>query len=374
MIDCAPDDQRLAQKLYIGEIISLHTKLTLYLRKNILYSACMSPEKKPHNAHDRSQRLIFGHARVIRDLLTGFVREPWVDELDLVTLESLPSELLSGDLPGEYEERRSDVVWKVRWKDRDVIVVVLLELQSSIDDDMALRMNTYVMLLYQRFRRQGFVPRRDRLPLVFPVVFYNGDQPWTSPLELGDLIQEAPPTFEPYRPSMRYMVIDEKRWPQDQMAPLNVVSGIIRTEQSSGVRELDEALELFDAAAPESPENKSLRRDLLAWLSKVVLPSRVEGLDVPKLKDLYEFKTYMETNMHSWSAQWKEEGLQQGLEQGLVQGLEKSILALLETKFGAESAESALSRIREQGLENVERWMPRILSAETVDAIFKDPS
>ena len=338
----------------------------------------MSPDNTPHNAHDRSQRLIFSHPQVIRDLLRGFVREPWVEDLDLATLESLSSELLSGDLPGEFEERRSDVIWQVRWKDRDILVVILLELQSSIDHDMALRLVNYVSMLYQRLRKQRFVEPREPLPLAFPLVFYNGDRTWTSPLDLGDLIQPPPPGFEPYRPSLRYVVIDEKRWPQDQMAPGNVVSGIIRAEQATKPEELEQALRLFEEAAPDSMQNKSLRRDLLAWLSKVVLPSRVQGAEVPGLEDLYEFKTYMETNMGSWSDQWKEEGLQEGLEQGIAlgmeQGMEKSLLDLLITKFGFDAIQVALPKIEKANLEDFQRWMPRILSAKTVEDVFQDPS
>ena len=37
-------------------------------------------EKRIHHRHDRSGRLLFSHARTIRDLLEGFIREPWVAE------------------------------------------------------------------------------------------------------------------------------------------------------------------------------------------------------------------------------------------------------------------------------------------------------
>lgn len=70
----------------------------------------MVKQPQTHHAHDRSQRLLFEHAQVVRDLLSGFVREPWVEEIDLGSLENLSAELLSGELPGRYEERRSDVI------------------------------------------------------------------------------------------------------------------------------------------------------------------------------------------------------------------------------------------------------------------------
>lgn len=36
-----------------------------------------------HNQHDQSYKLLFSEPRTVRDLLTGFVREEWVDRLDL---------------------------------------------------------------------------------------------------------------------------------------------------------------------------------------------------------------------------------------------------------------------------------------------------
>ncbi len=350
----------------------------------------MVKEPIPHNAHDRSQRLLFSHPRVVRDLLLGFVHEPWIRDLDFTTLESLPSELLSGDLPGEFEERRSDIVWKVHWRDREILVVVLLELQSSLDHDMALRLGAYVFLLCQRLRRQGFVRPREPFPIVFPVVFYNGESRWSSPLEVGDLFQPVPEAILPYRPALRYAVIDERRLSLESLDEDNVVSGIVRAEQASRSEELDRALQLFEAVVPESPDNQSLRRDLLAWLSKVVLPSRIQGIELPRLADLYEFRTYMENHMHSWSDQWKEEGLQEGIQRGMQQGVqqgrkeglqqgrsegfEASLCELLAAKFGPDSVEAARPKLRGASLEQLQRWIPRVLSAQSVDDVFREPS
>ena len=39
--------------------------------------------------HDTGYRLLFSHPEMVRDLLTGFVPESWVAELDLDTLEKV---------------------------------------------------------------------------------------------------------------------------------------------------------------------------------------------------------------------------------------------------------------------------------------------
>jgi hypothetical protein len=73
-------------------------------------------KKTPKNAHDRARRLIFHHPRAVRDLVRSFVEEPWVHDLDFKTLKRVPSDSLTAMLPGEFEDRSNDVLWKVRWK------------------------------------------------------------------------------------------------------------------------------------------------------------------------------------------------------------------------------------------------------------------
>ena len=39
------------------------------------------------HTHDPSYKLLFSHREMVRDLLLGFIDEPWVADLDLVRLE-----------------------------------------------------------------------------------------------------------------------------------------------------------------------------------------------------------------------------------------------------------------------------------------------
>jgi hypothetical protein len=56
---------------------------------------------------------------------------------------------------------------------------------------MAVRVMTYMGLLYQDLAKAGACPR-DRLPSVFPLVLYNGQRPWSAALEIAELIEHSP--------------------------------------------------------------------------------------------------------------------------------------------------------------------------------------
>jgi len=99
---------------------------------------------------DLGYKRLFAQREMVADLLTGFVREPGVDEVQLDTLERVSGSYVSDDL----RAREDDIVWRVRWRGQWLYVYLLLEFQASVDRFMALRMMVYVGLLYQDLARQ----------------------------------------------------------------------------------------------------------------------------------------------------------------------------------------------------------------------------
>src|SRR5262249_37416584 len=61
--------------------------------------------------HDASYKLLFSHARMVEDLLRGFVHEAWVREVDFTSLERVSGRDVSADL----REREDDMIWWGRW-------------------------------------------------------------------------------------------------------------------------------------------------------------------------------------------------------------------------------------------------------------------
>ena len=338
-------------------------------------------KKSIHRPYDRSGRLLFTHPRTIRDLLTGFVREPWVEDIDFDTLKKLPSDYISGMLSGEYEERASDVVWQVRWKDKDLYLIILLELQSTCEADMALRMAAYTVLFYQRRLKEKPLERREKLPPVLPLVFYTGEERWWAPRDVSELIDEIPEAFSDHRLSMRYHLIDEKRWPSTDLESLigNVVAGMARAEQATKPQELAQVVSDF-AEWLEKPRNSQLRRDLLAWLTKVVLPARAPDRAIEAIHDLHDFQGFLEANsMQTWAEILKEEGREEGLEKGLEKGRQEGVklgeMAVLERllrlKFGSID-EAARARIATASSADLVQWSERVLTAESLGDVFGD--
>ena len=95
--------------------------------------------------HDASYKLLFSHARMVEDLLRGFVHEAWVGQADFTSLERVSGSYVSEDL----RDREDDMIWRVRWGAEWLYIYLLLEFQATVDRSMAVRLMVYVELLWQ---------------------------------------------------------------------------------------------------------------------------------------------------------------------------------------------------------------------------------
>ena len=311
--------------------------------------------------HDNGYKLLFSHAETVADFLRGFVNEDWVREIDLSTLERVDGTYVSDDL----RSRESDVVWRVSWRGSPLYVYLLLEFQSTVDPYMAVRVMTYLGLLYQDLIRQRAVPSSGLLPPVFLAVLYNGERSWQAALDVADLIGPVPGGLDAYRPRLRYVLFDELRL---QVKPgeerENLAAALFRLEQarasSDFARKVEELIELLRA-------NPDVSRSYTTWLTRVLLPSRFPGARFPEIQDLQEIQTMgLAERVMEWTREWKEEGLQEGLQEGL-ESLQEVVLSLLEQRFGTAVTEDTRRRVLAiRDLDELKRLGKGILPARSL--------
>ncbi|NHZ67265.1 Rpn family recombination-promoting nuclease/putative transposase, partial [Massilia genomosp. 1] len=105
------------------------------------------------------------------------------DEIPLSAFERVNPAYVSERLSA----REDDIVWRVRLGDEFLYVYILLECQSGVDRWMALRMQTYIGLLYQDLVKRHALSPGLLLPPVLPLVFYNGLPHWSASMDLAGL-------------------------------------------------------------------------------------------------------------------------------------------------------------------------------------------
>lgn len=279
--------------------------------------------------HDNGYKLLFSFPEMVRDLLTGFVHEEWVDQLDFSTLEKVSCSYVSDDL----RDREDDVVWRVRWGDGWLYVYLLIEFQSKVERHMAVRVMTYLGLLYQDLIRQKAFTPTDRLPPVLPLVLYNGDRRWRAADDVAELIEPVPGGLEDYRPSLRYLLLDEGAIIKDKQAGIkdkqagaaasrNLVAALFHLEHS---RDEDSLLDVLGTLVEwlKTPEQTQLRRAFSVWIRRVLLPGRLPKLALAELEpmnELQEVHAVLAERVKEWHKRWEREGIEKGMQQGMQQG------------------------------------------------------
>jgi predicted transposase YdaD len=319
----------------------------------------MRPRQRPSKVvpagHDPGYKRLFSHPQAVEDLFRGFLREDWVEQLDLSTLERVGSSFISGDL----RERRSDVIWKVRWRGQaraGVYLYVLLELQSTSYAFMAVRLLTYVGLLLEEIIHREKLRPGDRLPAILPLVFYNGKRPWLAPLDLASLFEEMPASLRRYLPRLRYLVLDENRLDLDRPELAgNRMASLFRIETCGDVEKIPHLTRDL-ATLLASGEEPELRRTIAEWLAHV-LRRMAPGATIPDVIDL-EDVSMLEENLLDWSEKKRREGQYEGKREFLLRQLER--------RFGplSEEIRHRVEEIRSD--RRLERLADKILTARSL--------
>jgi len=325
----------------------------------------MKTQQLPQRPFDRSQRLLFHHRRPVKDLVRGFVPGDLARDLDFRTLKRLPTDNITGMMPGEYEERTGDVLWRLRWRkgrrspDQDVYVLILLELQSTCEEEMAMRVLAYVAFCYLRQLKDRPLRKGEKFPLILPIVLYNGDDLWSAPRNTFDLVDVVSDNFKSFVPSMEIVVVDEKRCRPEDLAALgeNVVAAIVRAEQARNSSELSRVIRDLERWLEPTVE-KELCRDFLAWFAKVMVPLRCPEADVPALRDFRELLNYVETDMPSWTEQARQEGAA------------NVVAHMLENAYGP-LPEDVQARVLEADLDQLLAWTDRVPQAGSLEDVFR---
>ena len=304
----------------------------------------MSSGQETRPRYDERYKRLFAFPRMVEDLLRAFVSGDHLDASDFATLRKLSAEYVSDELL----KRHGDTVWRLRVGEGWAYLLVLLEFQARDDRYMALRILSYTSLLYQELVRNGAPEASRWLPLVVPVVLYNGTAPWRAPQEVGELIAPAGQWLAPYQPSQRYLVVDEQRAGADAVPPGNLMRAVLGLEQSRSPTDLARVANALTEWLAGS-EHVELRRVFVDWLRNSIAQFMPAGEELPEMEDLEEVRMTLEERVKEWPAQWLREGREQGLAQGLEQGREQGL-------------EQGLEQGREQGLEH-ERALLRRMAA-----------
>ena len=318
-----------------------------------------------HQDDDASYRLLFSTPELVRDLILGFIPDEWLHSLDYATLEKVPDDYVADSL----QRRADDVVWRIRAAGEWVYLYILIEFQSTVDAWMAVRVMTYVGLLYQDLIRRSEVLPNQRLPPVLPIVLYNGDARWTAATDIAALIPKAPGLAGRYLPKLEYLLIDQSQYTDSQLAPLkNLVAAVLRFERPDSMEAL---LQLIDSLNDWLDGQPELKRTFAIWIRAVLLRRGKFTQAIPKVRDLKELKMSLAARFDLWAQQYEQKGELKGKQEGKQEGKSELLQRLLVRRFGP-LPHDIVQQLASATTPQIELWGDRMLDARSLAEVFAD--
>lgn len=196
-----------------------------------------------HNIHDIGYKRLFGNKTIFRQLIETFVEEDWVQELDFDQATPLDKSFVSD----HYKETESDIIYSVPLlmadgTMQDVFFYILVEFQSTVQRFMVLRMLHYVTGFYLDFLHTHGIKSVKKLPAILPIVLYNGEERWTAPENIADLIEDYPPLGK-YRPDFEYLKLIENEYSKEGLLKTrNIVTLLFLVEAYYDIELLQDEL------------------------------------------------------------------------------------------------------------------------------------
>jgi len=301
--------------------------------------------KKERTPNDETNKRLFSEPRMIEDLLKGFVTDSWIEDLDFSTLERVNSSFVSSN--DEMNKRDGDMIWKIRWKNRWVYLLIVIEFQSRVDQIMAVRMCTYTSLLYEEiFKSDKTLFIEGYLPPVLPMVLYNGGAKWTAARSLRELMApDLPEGLLKYQPSIHYWLLEEGRAKlDDELARAdNFVSLLVQLEQ---VKEIVPDFKFDDI----TEVNQMLSETVDMWIQGGFEKGHAQGIA-------------------QGIAQGESQGISLGESQGISLGERRVIERQLNKKFG-KLTPAQIIKLNTMSEKELLQLSETILFAYSIEEIF----
>jgi len=258
---------------------------------------------------------LFSNPLFVRSLLENFVQEDFAQHLDFSSMEPYKTKFVTE----AFASRESDVIWKVRFRDRDLYLFLLIEFQSTVDRRMPIRLLRYIAEFYDSLPAR---PRGVKYPAVFPIVLYNGSSPWTAKTDISALIELTIPSA--YIPSLGYYVIEERSFSASALLGMRNLVSLLFYAETVTPEELALSLDsFFDILKKEDAAAVNLFSRWLNDYFRQLAPDLV-GNDHVEIRS-GEDPSMLAENFRLWRERVFKEGQELGLEQGLSSGIEKGM-------------------------------------------------
>jgi predicted transposase/invertase (TIGR01784 family) len=303
-------------------------------------------KEKKSTLHDGFIKRVLGDIIVATEFLDEYLPEQFKEIVDMSTLAIEQESFVEPDLTKQL----SDIVYSLRMRNNDkAFVYCLIEAQSSPDYWIAFRLWRYMWLLLEKHAKG-----KNKLPIILPLVIYNGKARYIAPLNLWDLFSD--PALAKTYMGGDYRLIDLQAMLDDQInyeKHLSLITYVMKhiTERDMLLM-MKNALQCCkNALIIDRDRNYIHIKHVLWYISNKVPEERIYELEQLMADSLQQknedfmgtiAQSYEQRGFKKGVIQGREKGIEKGIERGIEKGIEKGIemrnieLAKKMLQFGAD--------------------------------------
>jgi len=319
-----------------------------------------------NNIHDKSYKDLFSTKDAFLSFVNTFVQGEWAGQLEKDKLILSDKSYILSD----YEELESDIVYTATIGKDNIIFYVLLELQSSVDHSMPIRLLMYMVELWRdklRNTEKKEIKRKSfTLPAVIPIVLYNGTNKWTPARNFKDIITGSQ-LFGDSILDFKYILVDINRYTKEYLYEFkNIASAIFLLDQDINAIEFLERLKniIINFNSLTSEEKLLLK----GWIKNTT-----NNNDIVNMNELVEniFNNEMEvTTMVSNASKIFDKLKSDAIKEGLKEGKSELLIKQLIKRFNGIS-DYYIENIKNLPEASIELIATNIFELEKIEDIKK---
>ena len=309
------------------------------------------PKETIENRYDKTLKELLENKTLMRELITGFINEDWIKNLDFRTLKKEKTDFLSEDL----KEFRKDLLWSIKFKKNKNIsklyFYIHIEFQSTPDRTMPFRFLIYDSLLHidilnSRKRKE----KSNKLPFILPVLFYVGENNWNFEFDLTKLIEQPfenavnyIPEFDIFKIMLNEKSLDDLRNIDNLLANILATDNKEINEQS--LKEI--VIKMKQILSGYDKEKELIMLDKINKFMTLISSDKIDVEEALQTLNKEEKVGGFSILLDKKEQEGIEKGIEKGEEKAKIEFARRMLKANIEIEQIAEFSELPLEKIKE---------------------------
>ena len=269
------------------------------------------------NPHDVTFKKLFSNIEIAKDIIEKNLPQEILQDLEINTLEKLEGSFINEKL----KETFTDIIYKVKIKNKETYIALLLEHKSYKDRLTIFQVSRYIIDLWSKIIESG----KKELPAVIPIVIYHSKSKWDYKTDTRELIadyNELPKYLKDRLPVLKHDLINLAEHTEEDIKQYKPLTKMVIRSFKYIFGTMDELIETFLISIEEAAD-KVADEDLYTIVEIMLIYYSAAAKDLTEEDILEKIKKLggKGGKLMTILEQREQRGMEKGIEKGILLGI-----------------------------------------------------